>query len=202
MMRKATVTGGAYAVLLAAAVAAMRNFDFLPSGAEAAAFFEERGSMITLGAFLGGVACFCLVWFGAILARRLRSGGSATVASAAFGGSIFAAAVTVLGFVFLVAGAERTVLGGGISPGVAAVLYDLASVSVGNAAPFGLALMTAAVAIAGSEAYPRWFLWVSGAMTIGLVSPFNYAAVALILLWVPTAGIWLERAPRIVEEAA
>jgi hypothetical protein len=193
MTRKATLTGSAFTVLLAAAVLTMQNFSFMPSQAEAIGFFEDRGRLITWGAFFGGIACFCLIWFGALLAHRLQSNAFPIAAGAALGGSVFAAVATGLGFMFLAAGAERTVLGGGIPPEVAAILYDLASVSVGNAAPFGFALLTAAVVISGREHFPNWFIWASGVLTIGLISPVNYAVVALTLVWIPVSGIWLDQ---------
>ena len=200
MIRKATLIGGAFTVLFLAAVLVMQNFDFLPSQAEAIGFFEERGRSITWGAFLGGVASFCLIWFGALLARRLQSNAASITAGAALGGSIFAAVTTALGLTFLVAGAERTVLGGGVSPEVAAILYDLASVTVGNMAPFGFALLTGAVVVGGRKHFPAWFVWVSGVLTIGLISPINYAVVALVLLWIPASGIWIDRATKTEKE--
>lgn len=199
MTRKATLTGGAFTVLLIAAVLTMRNFEFLPSYSEALTFFEEGGRTITWGAFLGGFAGFSLVWFGAVLTNRIRN--SSSEAFLAIGGAVFAAVAMALGFMFLAAGAERTVLGGGIPPEVAAILYDLGSISVGNAAPFGFAALTAAVALAGRGHFPTWFVWVSGLLTIGLVSPVNYAVAALILPWVPAAGVFLDRATETVAGA-
>lgn len=200
MVRKTTYAGIAFAALLIAAVLTMQNFDFLPSQADAAEFFAGRGRLITWGAFLGGVACFCVIWFGAHVARWVQRNASAAVAGAALGGSVFAAVATALGFMFLAAGAERAVLGGGIAPEVATLLYDIASVSVGNTAPFGFALLTAAVAIAGRGRIPAWLVWGSGALTIGLISPVNYAAIGLVLVWVPVTGIVLDRASEFDKE--
>ena len=122
MVRKTTYAGIAFAALLIAAVLTMQNFDFLPSEADALEFFNSRGRLITWGAFLGGVACFCVIWFGAHAAQWVRTNASTAVAGAALGGSIFAAVATALGFMFLAAGAERAVLGGGIAP--EALLYQ------------------------------------------------------------------------------
>lgn len=193
MVRKMTFAGSAFAVLLIAAVLTMQNFDFLPSQADALEFFNSRGRLITWGAFLGGVACFSVVWFGSLAAQWVRTNASTAVAGAALGGSVFAAVATALGFMFLAAGAERAVLGGGVAPEVATLLYDIASVSVGNAAPFGFALLTAAVAIAGRGRLPAWLIWGSGALTIGLISPVNYVAIGLVLVWIPVTGIALDR---------
>lgn len=180
------IAGLAYAVLMVAAVALMQNLSFMPSPAEAAAFFEARAGLITAGAYVGGLASFALIIAGVGIRSDLEDRGRPREGLAAFGGSIVAATLSLVGFGFFVVAAQRTTASGPIDPGVAAVVYDGVAILMGNAVPFGFAVTVGAFAVAGVG--PRWLRQASGLFALALISPFNYVVVGLVVVWLPVIG--------------
>lgn len=194
--RLAPLSGVVFVLLLGAAALVVQNFTFMPPAEEALELFEDRWAIVG-GAYLGALSAFFLLWFAGSLRSFLAASdsGETRLASLAFGGGVFAAAMVALSFVMLAAGAERLALGDGLSPDVATTILDLSGVITGNAAPLGFAAMLLATAIVvyRTKAMHVWVAWVSGLLALGLLSPVNWAFLFVPVIWVPAMGIALYR---------
>ncbi len=136
-----------------------------------------------------------LLWFVGNLWKALRDTepGTGRLSAVALGGGVVAAGLIFVGSAAKGAAAARASEGGGISPDAAAVLYDLNGVVIGVGASMAFAVMIGAASVmwirAGS--FPRWFAWASAVLAVGLVTPFNYAVLALVGPWVVVVSVSL-----------
>jgi hypothetical protein len=131
------------------------------TGAELAAFYEDRSSRIIVGASLSILAVVLFVWFSALLRDRLElelGERGASLPTAAFGGAVLGFTVGLGAETINMAAALRAASDGGISPAAAQAYFDISQILGFNAAGVGLATLIAATALAtlrGSRILPR-----------------------------------------------
>jgi uncharacterized membrane protein YhaH (DUF805 family) len=195
--RVAPLSGLLFVALIVAGSVVINNYEFMPAPEEIAAFYRDESARIMAGGYMGLLSSFFLLWFtGSVKAALSRGqGGSDRLATIAFGGGVLAAGMVALSYMAMFYGAERASLRGGIDPGGAAVLSDLASGAVGTAAPYGLAALVGAFAIFAirTRTQPGWLAWISLVIAVGLISPINYIVIAMAVIWVAVVSIRLYR---------
>jgi hypothetical protein len=195
--RVAPLSGALFAALLVAALLVDANTEFMPSESEVVTHIQDGPVRVMIAAYLSLLAAAALVWFSGSSYKFLRrtddDGGRLSVI--ALGGGIFASAMLAMGAVAMTAVAERVRTTGTIEPGVAAALFDINGVALGNAAPMGMALLIGVwgVAILRGQDRSSAIGWISVLIALGLLSPFSWAVVAAAVVWIPAAGIWLYR---------
>lgn len=195
--RVAPLSGVFFALLLVAGFIVDPNTDYMPPEAEVLAHVQAGPLRVMTGAYLALLAAGALLWFSGSSYRSLRrlDDDEGRLSVIALGGGIFASALVAVGAVSMIAIAERVRIVGATDPGVAAALFDIRSVALGNAAPFGLAVLIGAWGIASLRAktHKPWIGWISLVIALGLISPFGYILLAAALAWVAVAGIWVYR---------
>lgn len=170
--------------------------DYLASGEDVVSALGANPTRAGIGAYLGTLSAFFLVWFAGSLRYALREGagsGAGRLATVAFGGGLASAIVVGIGFSFLVTLAGRALDAGDLSAAEAVVANDLYGELMGVVFPICMAVMveaTAVVAIRGAV-FPAWFGWLSSVLALGLLTPVGYLVATVGLLWIVVVGIWL-----------
>ena len=196
-MRLAPLSGVLFGLLLLGSFLITGNAEFMPPAQEAVMFYQTGPRRVMVGAYLMLLACGALVWFTASIFRSLQDReddrGRLSVVAASGGG--LAAAMLLLGATAAFAAAERTWIVGAIDPSAAATMFDFSGIAFGTAAPigFGLLIGSTGLVVLRSGTVPRWVGWFSLLTALGLFSPFAWALVAITLVWVPAAGVWIYR---------
>lgn len=198
--RVAPLSGIAFAVLLIVASVLIGNFEFMPPESEVASWLAEDSVRIMAGSYVGLLAAVALMWFSGSTYSTIREideepGRLAFLTGA---GGLLASAALSVGYLSMLAAAERSRLHDVIDPGGAAALADLFGVVVGNGASVGFAVMMAAGSIAALrlDGAPRKGAIASLVLAAGLISPYSWAVVAFVLIWVPIAAVWMYRFQR------
>lgn len=198
--RVAPLSGLAFVVLFGLGVVIMGYYDFMPEPDQIVGFYSESPARLMTGAYVGMLASVFLLWFAGSLRRSIRSRveGSERLAVIAFGGVVFAAVTVVLGLVAISYPAERVMIHGSIDPGAATALFDLSSGLLGSALAIGLAAAVGGYGLAQlrDEKIPTWLAWVNLILALGLVSPVNWAVIALGILWLPMVSVSMYRRGR------
>jgi hypothetical protein len=191
--RVAPLSGVLFGVLLIASYLVDPNTDFMPPPGDIVSHIQEGPLSVMLGAYMRMLAAAGLVWFAGSLHKSIQRSGDARLAQLAFGGGVMAGSLIAIGAAATVAAAERMAVTDSIDPDAAAALFDLAGITVGNAAPLGFAILigAAGIAILKSRESNPWIGWVSIVIALGLLSPYGWVLLAAILVWVPAAGVWL-----------
>lgn len=196
--RVAPLSGVLFALLLIAGFVVDPNTEFMPPEGDIVAHLQEGPVRVMTAAYLGLLAAVALVWFSGTIYKSIRriddDGGR--LSALALAGGVFASALLAVGGVATIAAAERVWVTGVIEPGAAASLLDIAGIAIGNGAPVGLAVLIGASAIASlrTEGPYRWTGWASLLIALGLVSPYGWVVLAVAVLWVLAAAIWMYRA--------
>ncbi|HZD22904.1 MAG TPA: hypothetical protein VE569_05810 [Acidimicrobiia bacterium] len=195
--RVAPLSGVLFGVLLIAGFVVNPNTDFMLPEGDIVAYFEDSPLRIMTGAYLGLLAAAALVWFSASLYKSIRRiDDDGRLSLLAVSGGVFAAALVAAGGVATIAAAERVRVVGSIDPGVAAALFDIAGIALGNGAPIGLGVMigAAGIAVLRTRSQSLSTAWVSLVIALGLISPYAWAVIAVAILWIAVVGIWIYRA--------
>jgi hypothetical protein len=122
-----------------------------------------------------------------------HEGGDRRLSSIAFAGGVASGFMVLMSSVAMLVVAQRAGQDGGIDPNIGALGYDLYATIGGNGMPITMAAMIAATGIVSvrTQALPRWFGWLSGALAIGLLTPVNWVLVALVLPWIAVTSVWI-----------
>lgn len=195
--RTAPLSGVLFAVLLIASFLVDSNTDFMPPADEIVAYLTDGPMRVMSAAYLRLLAAAALIWFSGSLHKTIRGfdDDSGRLSLLAFGGGVLAAALIAMGAAAVVAAAERVWMVEMIDSGAAAALYDMAGIAIGNGASLGLGVMIGAAGIARirTTAGSPWIGWSSVGIGLGLLSPYAWAVLALVLIWIPIAGLWMYR---------
>jgi hypothetical protein len=147
--------------------------DIDSSAATFASFYSDHQDALRVGFTILGIGLFFFIWFLGSLRSALAAaeGGTARLASIAFGAGLISAAVLMVG---LAAGEAAAFRPGDVDPGVTRALSD---VFVVIAAPGAAALTAffAAIAVAGFRyrALPGWATWICVIAAIGQLPAFG-----------------------------
>lgn len=194
------LSGPLFAILLIAGFVVNPSTDFMPPEGDAVRYFQDDPTRIMIGAYLGLFAAAALIWFSGSLYRSVRAldDDAGRLSLLAFGGGVAASALFAVGSMATIAAAERVWMFETIQPGAAAALFDLAGIATGNGAPMGLgiSLIAAGVALGRTKSRHRWASRVGILIGLGLLSPYAWAVMALGILWVAVAGVWIYRSEK------
>src|SRR6266496_1585427 len=131
------------------------------SASEWAKFFTDHQNGVRAGLTIVGVGTFFFIWFLGSLRSGLASaeGGTARLASIAYGAGLLVVAFFIVGLTVSLTAAYRPTE---VDPGVTRVLADLFGV-VGAPAAAAFVAFFAATALAGFRygALPSWAAWIS-----------------------------------------
>ncbi|HEX6221826.1 MAG TPA: hypothetical protein VF115_12090 [Acidimicrobiia bacterium] len=195
--RTAPLSGVLFAVLLIASFLVDSNTDYMPPADEIVAHLTDGPMRVMSAAYLRLLAAAALIWFSGSLHKTIRGfdDDSGRLSLLAFGGGVLAAALIAMGAAAVVAAAERVWMVEMIDSGAAAALYDMAGIAIGNGAPLGLGVMIGAAGIARirTKAGSPWIGWSSVGIGFGLLSPYAWVVLALALIWISIAGLWMYR---------
>ena len=162
----------------------MALYEYLPEPTKVASTLEANSTRISTGGYGATVSVFFLLWFTGSLRSFLMSyeGGAGRLSSIAFAGGVAAGAMVLISSVVTLAAAQRVGQEAGINPDVATLAYDLSVSILGAGLPIAMAAMIAATAVVSlrMQALHPWFGWVSAALAIGLLTPYNWAVLVLI----------------------
>lgn len=164
--------------------------------ADLAAHYADRRGTVSLGAWLGMFSAAALAWFSAVVWRALRvaEGPGGRLSVAAFGGGVLAGGVLLVSYGAHLAAALRAGQEGGLMPAAAALLFDLAGLLWGVAAPVALAVLVAGVALVAlrHRAFPAWWGWTSlGLVVLLLISPISWLAFIAAHAWIAALSVWM-----------
>jgi hypothetical protein len=72
-------------------------------------------------------------------------------------------------------------------------MYDLYSQVLGGMFAIAMAVFIGATAVVSLRTlmFPKWFGWVSALIALGLLTPYSYAVLALVLVWLLVVSVWL-----------
>jgi hypothetical protein len=203
--RYAPLSGAAFVVLFIVGMLVVNNYDYLPPSDEIQAFYEDGATRVAIGGYLAMLSAFFLLWFAGSVRTSLRSreGEPGRLASIAFGGTVAAAAGTIVTGASLMAGGQRGGADGGIGVDTATALFDLSGAIMGVGVPIALAALVGAAAVVSFRhgMFANWLSWASAILAVGLVSPAGYIFIGFAALWILVVGVMLYRAPEAVAGA-
>jgi hypothetical protein len=165
---------------------------------EAAEFYSDKATMISVGMMLSLISLFFLAVLFAVLRQALlrAEGPHGRLANMATGGGVAAVALLAAGFSLNSLGALRARAQGALPPETAAIFYDGSLALTGLAAPVALSILLAPTAILAlrSDTLPNWLGWLSAVLAVlGLVTPLSFAVVLLFPLWALAVSVLLYR---------
>lgn len=197
--RFAPLTG--VAVLVLALVGALVLYpsdapEFMDEPAAIASFYTENGTDVLPALVCYLLASTLLVWFAGSLRSHLRlaEGGTGRLATIAFGGGVAAATLLLASASVESAAALRVDEQGAIDVPTATVYSDLSALLFGLAAPYGMAVLLGASALAAFRfrALPVW-LGALGALVaiVCLIPPISFVGIIISFFWVGATGVVL-----------
>jgi len=170
-------------------------------------YYSDDSGRVILGSWLSCLGAFSLLWFLGSLSTWLHAvePGSSRLARIAHGGGVAGSALLIAGFIANMIPAFRVDQDKALSADVAVSLGDLSTGLVFVAAPFALAAMLGATAVAAlrTAALPAWWCWVTAVIAIALlVIWISFLALALFTIWVLVMAVLLYRRQAAVVPAA
>ncbi len=168
---------------------------FMPDAQGLIAFMSSNAQTVYLAGYLGTLSAFFLLWFAGTLRGVLK--GTAPVgdplADIAFGGGVAAAVLMAAGHAGFGVLSERAASAASIGPDAAIATIDTWGSLSGVALPIAFAALIGAtgLALVRTKVLPAWFGWVSVVLALALLTPFSWAVLTLILVWLVVISLWL-----------
>jgi hypothetical protein len=195
--RLAPLTGVIALVLFSIGAALLGIYEYLPTADRLAEILSENATNVFVGGYIGSISAFFMMWFaGSVFsALREREGGTGRLSMVAFGGGVGSGVALAIGFSAILAAGARAGAEGGITPVEAVTMYDLYGQVLGQGFAITMAVFIGATAVVSLRTlmFPKWFGWVSALIAFGLLTPFAYAVLALVLVWLLVVSVWLYR---------
>jgi hypothetical protein len=190
----APLTGVVFVVLFAAGTVVINEYEFQPPAEEVKAIFEDGSSRIGWGSLIGVWSAAFLLWFAGSVRSSLRrvEGGTGRLSAVAFGGGIAAAGLLTVAYSALGAGASRGGDVDGIAAETATAFLDLSQWMFGGVA-MGFAVLIGATAVVSFRTgfLARWLVWSSAVIAVGLLTPYSFLVLGLVVPWVLIISILL-----------
>ncbi len=200
--RAAPLSGLLAAALMVVSAVLVNNFEFMPPTEDVSEFYDSNPLRIMVGSYVGLLAAFFVLWFSGTVGDWARRIGRHRLGSLIVGGGAMSAAMMTLGYLAHTAGAERTRIRDFLDPDVAASWHDLAAFTFGTGAALGLAAVVGGYGLARIQSGKSdWPGITSVVIGVGLISPLNYLAVGLVLLWLPVVSVSLFREAKDTESS-
>ena len=191
----APLSGAAFILMFLGGSVLIGAFDYMPPADEIVSFYTDDSSRIEAGGYIVTISVFFLIWFSASLRSHLQvaEGGTGRLSTLAFGAGVLSGAIILLTSTITLVAASRADSDGGIGPNAATLAYDLAGGVTGSGLPIAMAAMIAATVVVSfrTGVFPKWLAWISTALVIGLLTPYNWAVLVLIIPWVLTISVWI-----------
>lgn len=193
--RLAPLTGLIALVLFSVGAALLGIYDYLPAAERLQKTLIDNATNIAVGGYLGSISAFFMMWFaGSVFsALREKEGGTGWLSMLAFGGGVASGVALAVGFSAILASGARAGAEGGITAVEAVTMYDLYSQVLGGGFAITMAVFIGATAAVTLRTllFPKWFGWVSALIALGLLTPFAYAVLSVVLVWLLVVSIWL-----------
>lgn len=168
---------------------------FMPDGQAISAFMSSNAQTVYLAGYLGTLSAFFLLWFAGSLRGVLKSAAAAgdPLADIAFGGGVAAAVLMAAAHAGFGVLSERAASAAGVGPDAAVATIDTWGSLSGVALPIAFAALSGAtgLALVRTKILPAWFGWVSVLLAVALLTPFSWAILTLILIWLVVISLWL-----------
>lgn len=170
--------------------------DFVDEPATIVAFYEENGTDLLAPGVCYLLSGVFLLWFVGTLRARvsLAEGGAGRVAGIAFGGGVAAAVLLWASASIDMLAALRVDEQDAIDPRLATAYWDLSTILFGLAAPYAMAVLLGASAIAAFRfgALPTWLGGLGALIALGcLVPPISFFVIIVSFFWVGVTGVVL-----------
>jgi len=195
--RIAPLSGLAAVILVVASALTTGNVDFMPPTSDVLEFYAQAPRRIMVGAYLGILASFFLIWFAGSVYRHIRDRGAFAdrLAVTSLGGGMAAGVLLAVAQVVNNSAAERVMIHGDIDPGSATTLFDLSGGLLGSAVPLGLAVLLGALGLSqvGPGGQHRGIGWVSSIIAAGLISPLSWLVMVAGFAWCAVLSVLLYR---------
>jgi len=193
--RLAPLTGVISVVLIGIGAALLGIYEYLPTADSLKEILTDNATDVFAGGYIGAISAFFMMWFaGSVFnALREREGGTGWLSMVAFGGGVASGVALAVGFSAILASGARAGAEGGITPVEAVTMYDLYGQILGQGFAITMAVFIGATAVVSLRTliFPKWFGWVSALIAFGLLTPFAYAVLALVLVWLLVVSVWL-----------
>jgi hypothetical protein len=193
--RFAPLSGVIAIVLFSIGAALLGIYEYLPTAERLEETLSDNASNVFTGGYIGSISAFFMMWFaGSVFsALREREGGTGRLSMVAFGGGVASGVALAVGFSAILASGARAGAEGGITPVEAVTMYDLYSQVLGGMFAIAMAVFIGATAVVSLRTlmFPKWFGWVSALIALGLLTPYSYAVLALVLVWLLVVSVWL-----------
>lgn len=193
----APLSGVISLLLFCIGAALLGIYEYLPIADKLKAILDTNASSIFTGGYLGSISAFFMIWFAGSVYSALREqeGGTGRLSMVAFGGGVASGVALASGFSAILTSGARAGAAGGITAIEAVTLYDLYSQVLGGMFAITMAVFIGATGTVSlrTAMFPSWFGWVSVLIAIGLLTPFAYAVLALVLIWLIIVSFWLYR---------
>jgi len=168
---------------------------FMPDGQALIAFVSSNADTVYLAGYLGTLSAFFLLWFAGSLRGVLKGGAPVgdPLADIAFGGGVAAAVIMAAAHAGFGVMSERAASAAGIGPDAAIATVDTWGSLSGVALPIAFAALIGAtgLALVRTKILPAWSGWVSVILAIALLTPYSWAVLTLILIWLVVISLWL-----------
>lgn len=176
--------------------------DFVDEPAKIATFYMENGTDLLAPGVCYLVAGVFLMWFVGTLRAHIShaEGGVGPIAGIAFGGGVAAVVLLWASASPDMVAALRVDENKEIDPVLATAYWDLGSILFGLAAPYAMAVLLGASAIAAFRfgALPKWLGGLGGLIALAcLIPPISFFVIIVSFVWVAVTGVvlFLDREP-------
>lgn len=193
--RWAPLSGVVALVLFSIGAALLGIYEYLPTAESLEQTLSDNASNVFAGGYIGMLSAFFMIWFAGSVysALRKKEGGDGRLSVIAFGGGAASGVALAIGFSAMLASGARAGAEGGITALEAVTVYDIYSQILGGMFAVTVAVFIGATAVVSlrSDVFPNWFGWASVLITVGLLTPYSYAVLALVLVWLLVVSLWL-----------
>ena len=171
--------------------------DFAGTPEEISSYYVDKQDEILIGTVIAAIATPFFLWFAGCLRSAIArvEGGTARLASTAFGASVAALALGVGSVMVNAMGALRVDEQGEISPDVATAYFDIGQILGFAAVPAAIAAGLAATAVAALRyraILPAWLAYLTLVLAlVDVIPPISWVGTMVGLLWVLVVSVLL-----------
>ena len=197
--RLAPLTGVVFVALyvIASIIGLEGSPDFAGTPEEISTFFVDQQDEILISTVIASFSAPFFLWFAACLRSAIAraEGGTARLASTAYGASVAALALGIGGVFVTAMGALRVEEQGEISPELAAAYFDIGQILSFGALPAAIAAGLAATAIAALRyraVLPVWLAYLTLVLAVvDLIPPISWIGTLVGIPWVLVVSVLL-----------
>lgn len=209
LRRLAPLTGVIFVALyvISTVIGLKGSPDFAGTSQEISEYYVDKQDEILISSVLAAIATPFFLWFAGCLRSAIArvEGGTARLASTAFGASVAALALGVGGVMVNAMGALRVEEQGEISADIATAYFDIGQILSFAAVPAAIAAGLAATAVASLRyraILPAWLAYLTLVLAlVDVIPPISWIGTMVGVLWVLVVSVLLY-VQRVGEEPA